>query len=86
MRRESLGFAQFSAIYQSISVVKSTRLSIGLVQIEDQFGNISGWTVTEDTDALWLTKKRPVLFPHNQLVQIIKTFDGRISLRSSIGT
>lgn len=87
VRRESLGFASFSAINDSIKVMKSSKLPIGLVQIEDQFGNIGDWTVTEGTDALWLTKNRgPTLLPHNQLVQLIRTFDGRISLRASVGS
>lgn len=86
VRRESLGFAQYSAIYNSIKVAKSTRLPVGLVQIEDQFGNIGDWMVTDDVDALWLTKKRgPALLPHNGLVQLIRMLDGRISLRASVG-
>lgn len=86
VRRESLGFAQFSAVYKSIKVPKSCKFPLGLMQIEDQFGNVGDWTVTENAEALWLTKNHgPALLPHNELVQFIRTFDGRISLRSSVG-
>lgn len=87
VRRESLGFASYSATYKSIRVAKSIRLPIGLIQIEDQYGNVADWTVTEDTDALWMTKNRgPVLLPHNETVQFIRTLDGRILLRPSSRT
>jgi len=86
VRRESLGFAQFSAFHNSIKVAKSSKLPIGFVQIEDQFANIGDWTVTEAKDALWLTKnKGPVLLPHDGYVQLIRTFDGRICLRPCVG-
>ena len=85
VRRESLGFAQFSATNNSIKVAKSCRLPIGLLQIEDQFGNIGDWTVTEAHDALWLTKnKGNALLPHNEFVQLIRALDGRVSLRAPL--
>ena len=85
VRRESLGFARFSAMHDSIRMAKAIRLPAGLLQIEDQFGNIGEWTVTEDSDSLWLTKNRgPALLPHDALVQILRSIDGRIQLRSSL--
>jgi len=87
VRQESLGFAQFSAVYKSIKVPKKCKLPTGLIQIEDQFGNVGDWTVTEDEDTFWLTKNLgPALLPHNGYVQLIRNLDGRISLRPSTGS
>ena len=50
----------------------------------DQFGNLSSWTVREDSGVLWVSKDRgPALLSHNGYVQIIRAFDGRIWIRPS---
>ena len=83
-RTESLGFARYSAIDNSMRISKGCGLPVGNVQIVDQFGNPSTWTVREDSGILWISKDRgPALLEHESYVQIIRTFDGRISLRPS---
>lgn len=84
-RTESLGFARFSAIDNCLRISKQCGLPSGAVQIVDHFGNPSPWTVREASGVLWISKDRgPALLEHEGYVQIIRTFDGRISLRPSI--
>ena len=82
--RENLGFAQYSAPDKSLRIPKSCGLPLGLVQMEDPFGIAATWVVRESGNTLWITKEQGVpFFPHNGYVQVIRTFDGRISLRLS---
>lgn len=81
-RTESLGFALFSAIDNCLRIHKGCGLPIGAIQIIDQFGNAAPWIVREASGVLWISKERgPILLPHESYVQIMRTFDGRISLR-----
>lgn len=83
-RTESLGFAQFSAIDNSLRINKGCGLPVGSIQIIDQFGNPTPWTVREEAGVLWVSKDRgPALLNHKSYVQIIRTFDGRITIRPS---
>lgn len=83
-RTESLGFARFSAIDNCLRINKGCDLPVGRIQIIDQFGNLGDWTVHEGASVLWIRKDRgPALISHNCYVQIIRTFDGRVSLRPS---
>ncbi len=80
----ALGFARFSAIDNCLRINKGCGLPSGTVQIIDQFGNPALWTVREASGVLWISKDRgPALLEHEGYVQIIRTFDGRISLRPS---
>jgi hypothetical protein len=87
VRAQSLGFAQFSAIDNCLRIPRGCGLPYGNIQIVDQFGNRSGWTVTEEAGVLWVRKDRgPALLGHESYVQIVRSFDGRISLHpSSVG-
>lgn len=86
-RTESLGFARYSAIDNCLRIHKGCGLPIGRIQITDQFGTPAPWTVRESAGALWVSKDRgPTLIPHEGYVQIIRTFEGRISLQPSDGT
>lgn len=83
-RTESLGFARFSAIDNCLRIHRGCGLPFGAVQIIDQFGTPGAWTVREALGTLWISKDRgPALLDHDSYVQIIRTFDGRISLRPS---
>lgn len=83
-RTESLGFARFSAINNCLRINRGCGLPSGAVQIIDQFGNPALWTIREASGVLWISKdKGPALLEHEGYVQIIRTFDGRISLRPS---
>lgn len=80
--RESLGFAQFSAMDNSLRLPKSVGLTLGVVRIEDQFGSAGLWVVREEGGNIWLTKERgSALIQNGAFVQIIKTIDGRMCLR-----
>lgn len=80
--RESLGFAQFSAMDNSLRLPKSVGLALGVVRIEDQFGSAGLWVVREEGGNIWLTKERgSALIQNGAFVQIIKTIDGRMCPR-----
>lgn len=84
VRAESLGFARYSAIDNCLRIPKGCGLPVGAIQIVDQFGNLGEWTVQEVADVLWIYKVRgPALIQHDSYVQIIRSFDGRISIRPS---
>lgn len=84
VRAESLGFARFSAIDNCLRIPRGCGLPHGDIQIVDQFGTPGEWTVTEVSGVLWIRKDNgPALIAHESYVQIIRTFDGRISLRPS---
>lgn len=83
-RTESLGFAKFSAIDNCLRIPQSCGLLTGNIQIIDQFGNTADWISREVSGVLWISKTRgPALIPHESYVQIIRSHDGRISLRPS---
>lgn len=84
VRAESLGFARFSAIDNCLRIPRGCGLPVGNIQIVDQFGNLAGWTVREETGVLWIRKDHgPALISHDTYVQIIRSFDGRVSIRPS---
>jgi hypothetical protein len=82
--RESIGFAKYSAPDRSLLLPKSCGLSTGPIQIEDIYGIASIWISREDGNGLWITKENgtPDL-THDSYVQVIRTFDGHVSLRLS---
>lgn len=82
--RESLGFARFSAIDNALRLPKSCGLAAGTIHIEDDFGASGLWTAREDGMSIWITKERgPALIHNGAYVQVIRTIDGRICLRTS---
>ncbi|WP_156811099.1 hypothetical protein [Cupriavidus sp. USMAHM13] len=84
VRAESLGFARYSAIDNSLRIPKGCGLPTGNIQIVDQFGNCGDWTVRETAGVLWVSKDRgPALIDHESYVQLIRSFEGRISIRPS---
>lgn len=84
VRAESLGFARYSAIDNCLRIPKGCGVPVGKIQMVDQFSNLADWTVQEDMGVLWICKDRgSALIEHDSFVQIIKTFDGRISIRPS---
>lgn len=82
--RESIGFATYSARDRSLILPKTCGLPTGPLQIEDIYGITAIWISRENGDTLWVTKEHgtPDL-THGSYVQVIRTFDGRISLRMS---
>lgn len=83
-RTESLGFARYSAIDNCLRIHKGCGLPVGQIQIVDQFGNPASWTIREKSGVLWISKDRgPSLLNHESYVQLIRTSDGRVSLRPS---
>jgi hypothetical protein len=79
---ESLGFARFSAVDNCLRIHRRCGLSLGQIQIVDQFGNPAQWTVREESGVLWVSKNGgPALLTHECYVQLIRTSDGRLLLR-----
>jgi len=84
-RAESLGFAKFSAVDNCLRIPRSCGLPLGSLQVIDQFGNTGIWTAREEGGVLWIQKERgSALIAHNSYVQLIRNFEGRISLRLSV--
>jgi hypothetical protein len=82
---ESLGFAHYSEIDKCLRISKGCGLPLGNVQIIDQFGTPASWTVREAVGTLWISKDRgPTLLDHDSYVHIVRTFDGKISLKPSL--
>jgi hypothetical protein len=81
VRAHSLGFARFSATDNCLRIPRGCGLPVGSIQIVDQFGNAAGWTVRDASGQLWIQKDHgPALISHDSLVQIIRNFEGRISI------
>jgi len=82
--RESIGFAKYSAQDRSLQLPLSCRLPVGAIQIEDPFGVPATWIARATAKNLWLTREHgtPGLI-HDSYVQILRTIDGRLSLRQS---
>ncbi len=79
---ESLGFGQYSATDRSLRFRKDIRLPAGTVQLFDPAGGLSSWNVVQGPDAVWVTKAVGVPnLPHNAHIQVMKTIEGRLSLR-----
>jgi len=84
--KESLGFGTYSATDRSLRFPKAVRLSLGQVQINDPRGTLSSWTVAESSDSIWVTKDEGVPnIKHGAYVQLIRTVEGRLSLRQPKG-
>lgn len=84
VRAVSLGFARFSATDNCLRIPRGCGLPVESIQIVDQFGNLADWTVREESGVLWIRKDRgPALIAHDSYVQIIRSFEGRISIRPS---
>jgi hypothetical protein len=82
VRKEHLGYAQYSAIHAAIKVPRSIPIPLGHLQIDDQFGTPTDWMATDDDGSVWLTKRDGIsLIPHLAWVQLIRSFDGRLGLR-----
>lgn len=81
VRAHSVGFARFSAIDNCLRIPRGCGLPVGNVQIVDQYGVAGVWTVRDEAGNLWIQKEHgPALIPHDSLVQIIRNFEGRISI------
>jgi hypothetical protein len=84
-RSESLGFATFSATDNCLRINKASGLPMGALQLIDQFGTPTSWTVREASGTLWISKDSgPALLEHESHVQIIRTIEGRLLLRPSL--
>jgi hypothetical protein len=83
-RAFNLGFARYSAVDNSLRIPKTCDVPRGRLQIIDQFGNATWWVAREEGAALWISKERGhALLAHESYVQIIRDYDGRLSIRPS---
>lgn len=83
-RKESMGFATYSAIDQSLRIGKNCGLPEGEIQITDQFGQAGAWTVRRQDNVLWISKNHGIpLLNHGSYVQFIRSMDGIISIKPS---
>jgi hypothetical protein len=78
----NLGFGTFSAIDRAVRFSRAIDLPPGPIQISDPGGSISSWTILRTETATWVTKDNGTpSIPDGAFVQLIKTLDGRVSLR-----
>ncbi|MCB1466067.1 MAG: hypothetical protein KDK08_02685 [Rhizobiaceae bacterium] len=80
--KESLGFGVYNAQDSMIRFQTNIRLPDGSVQIEFVSNGTSLWRVYRDQRHAWVSKEtgRPDI-PDGAHVQLVRTLDGRISLR-----
>jgi len=79
---ESLGFGTYSATDRSMRFPSSVRLPEDRVQIHDLEGAPGIWTVTREGPYAWVTKEAGMpSIPHESFVQLLRTVDGKITLR-----
>lgn len=84
-KRESLGFAQYSEIDKCMKISSKCGLAEGIVQMYDQFDNLSEWNIIPVNEVLWISKKSgKTLFQHKSYIQILKDSEGRLFLRPSV--
>jgi len=81
--RVSLGFGRYAATDRSIRMSVNVDLAAGDIQLDEEAGGVATWTVSRSPEATWITKARglPAL-EDGELVQLLRTMDGRISLRT----
>lgn len=79
---KSVGFGTYSATDRSLVVPKSADIRLGRLQIDDPTGAPSAWTATVSGEKIWITKDLGAPdIDHGSFVQLIRTVDGRLSLR-----
>ncbi len=82
--RESLGFGMYSIRDRAILLAPTFPLPEGRFQIVDSKFGVAWWTVTRSNDAVWLLNDGVLLdVLDGSYVQLVRTCDGRISLRRS---
>jgi hypothetical protein len=85
--KESLGWGQYSATDRSLRFPPSIKLPLGSLQINDPVSSLSSWNVTRDESATWITKATGTPdIPNGSYVQLIRTMDGRLSIRRTDGS
>jgi hypothetical protein len=78
---ENLGFRVYSATDRSMRFPATVRLP-ERVQIHDLEGAPGIWAVTRDSTHAWVTKETGTpSIPHGSFVQLLRTVDGKITLR-----
>jgi hypothetical protein len=79
---QNLGFGQYSATDRSLRFHRGVALPEGCLLLEDRDGAPAEWDSVRTTDGLWLTKRVGVPdLENSQHYQVIRTIDGRLSLR-----
>jgi hypothetical protein len=80
--KENIGFGQYSATDRSLRFHRGAALPQGRVQIADSDGAPSWWIISIAPEAIWITKETGSLdVADGAFVQMIRTVDGRLSLR-----
>jgi hypothetical protein len=80
--KESLGFGIYSAADAMIRFVAAVKLPDGQIQMESNGSGASLWQVIRDDRYAWVAKASGRLdLPDGVHVQLIRTIDGRITLR-----
>ena len=85
-KQEHVGFGLYVATDRSLRFHKGVQLPDGEIMVDDFSGAGSIWTVTRDASYAWVTKNQgtPDLI-HGLLVQVIRVFGGRFSIKRSPG-
>jgi len=79
---ESLGFGKYIAVDRSLIFPAELTVPDGIIQIDDANASLGTWVVRHESKATWVTKEHgtPDIL-NGSHVQLIRTWDGRITLR-----
>jgi hypothetical protein len=79
----SLGFGTYSAVDQALRFHKAVKVPEGDIQLKDEEGAVSIWTVRRNESNAWINKRsgKPALFD-GQGVQLVKSQAGEILMRA----
>ncbi|MDB5606781.1 MAG: hypothetical protein JWP25_3681 [Bradyrhizobium sp.] len=82
--KEHLGFGVFSATDRSLRFANTGKLLDGEIMVDDTDGVGSMWTVLNEGIYTWVTKNAGIPdFQNGSLIQLVRDFRGRLSVRRS---
>lgn len=80
----NIGFGRYSAVDRAIVFPRAVSLPAGPIQIVDQYDGVGLWSVVHATSSTWVVKSAgDPGYADGLVVQLLRTFDGLISMRRS---
>jgi len=83
-KKEHLGFGQYFAVDRALRFHRTVMLPEGEIMLDDPSGAGGMWIVARDANHTWVTKGTGTPdIPNEAFVQLVRAFDGRLSLRKN---
>lgn len=83
-KQEHIAFGQYFATDRALRFHRGVKMPDGEIMIDNFDGSGSAWIVTRDNSWAWVTKKQGTPdIANGAFIQMIRTFGGRISMRTS---